>query len=375
MRFQILKQSSDARARTGLLHLPHGTVRTPVFMPVGTYGAVKAMTPEELVDLGYELILANTYHLHLRPTSEVVASLGGLHRFMHWERPILTDSGGFQVFSLSKLRKLTEEGVEFASPLDGSRDFLSPERAVEIQRNLGADIIMVLDECTPHPVSEEEARVSMERTVRWAGRSCEAWTHRDEQSLFGIVQGSVYDSLRAECAGRLAELDLPGYAIGGLSVGEPKEDMLRAIETSIAHLPSDRPRYAMGVGTPWDFLECVERGVDMFDCVMPTRVARNGKAFVTGGQRNIRNARYREDPLPIDPACDCYACRHYSRGYLRHLHQSGEILCARLLTTHNLHVFQRCIEAIRAAVESDGLGELRAQWRAEEAAFKESEPG
>ncbi|MBN1865901.1 tRNA guanosine(34) transglycosylase Tgt [Candidatus Sumerlaeota bacterium] len=373
MRFEPLHRTHDSAARTGVLRLPHGDVRTPAFMPVGTYAAVKAMSPEELLEIGFEIVLANTYHLHLRPGDETIRDLGGLHRFMHWERPILTDSGGFQVFSLSGLRRLTDDGVEFASPLDGAKIFLTPEKAVEIQNRLGADVIMALDECTPFPCEFAPARRSMELTLGWAERSKRAHTRTDEQALFGIVQGSVYPELRAECARRLVDIDLPGYAIGGLSVGEPKQAMLEALDVVAPLLPADRPRYAMGVGTPWDFLECVERGIDLFDCVMPTRVARNGRAYVRGGTRNIRNARYTRDPRPLDETCECPTCRNYSRAYLRHLHQAGEILSARLLTYHNLHFFQDCIVRIRRAVEAGSLSLLRAEWTREEATFRELE--
>jgi len=374
MKFEVLSAAARGPARTGRLILPHGEVLTPAFMPVGTRGAVKAMTSEEIERLGFQMVLANTYHLFLRPGDEVVRDLGGLHKFMHWNRPILTDSGGYQVFSLSSLRRMNEDGVEFASPIDGSRSFISPERAVAIQENLGADIIMAFDECTPYPCDAGRARDSMELTLRWAERCKKAQTRAGEQALFGIVQGSVYPELRAECARRLVETDFPGYAVGGLSVGEPKEDMLAALEASVRELPPGRPRYAMGVGTPEDFLECVERGVDLFDCVMPTRVARNGRAYVRGGQRNIRNARYTRDGRALDETCACETCRNYSRGYLRHLHQAGEILAARLLTLHNLHFFQQCILEIRRAVESDSLGALRARRAEEKARFQSQEP-
>ncbi|NQU43100.1 tRNA guanosine(34) transglycosylase Tgt [bacterium] len=374
MHFQTHHRSSKCPARTGLLTLPHGPVATPAFMPVGTRAAVKAMTMPEIESLGFEMVLSNTYHLFLRPGDEIIRNLGGLHKFMNWNRPILTDSGGYQVFSLADLRRLTEEGVEFASPIDGARHFISPEKAIEIQQNLGADIIMAFDECTPYPCEIEQARKSMELTLRWADRSRNAWTRREDQSLFGIVQGSVYPELRAECARRLVDMDLPGYAIGGLSVGEPKDLMYLGLEAAIAELPVDKPRYAMGVGTPLDFLESVRRGVDLFDCVMPTRVARNGRAYVRGGQRNIRNARYKTDPRPLDETCPCETCRNYSRAYLRHVNQIGEILAARLLTLHNLHFFQQCILDIRKAVETDSLDELDTRWKQEAQEFdRESE--
>jgi queuine tRNA-ribosyltransferase len=360
-------------ARTGLLEVAHGAVATPAFMPVGTHATVKAMTSEEIEAMGYEMILANTYHLHLRPGDDVVRELGGLHKFMNWHRPILTDSGGYQVFSLSSLRRLSEKGVEFRSPIDGARCFLSPESAIAIQENLGADIIMVLDECTPYPCDAARARESMELTLRWAERCKRAQKRPGDQALFGIVQGSVYPELRAESARRVTELDFAGYAVGGLSVGESKEEMYPSLEAALAQLPLDRPRYALGVGTPEDFLECVARGVDLFDCVMPTRVARNGRAYVRGGQRNIRNGRYARDPRPLDESCACAACRCYSRAYLRHLHQAGEILAARLLTHHNLHFFQQCVVEIRRAVDADSLDGLRRQWLDEKTAFEQAE--
>jgi queuine tRNA-ribosyltransferase len=370
MHFEVLKKHPNSPARTGLLTLPHGTVRTPAFMPVGTRGTVKAMTTDEVESMGYEMILANTYHLFLRPGDEVVRKLGGLHKFMNWKRPILTDSGGYQVFSLTKLRKMSEEGVEFASPVDGSRSFLSPEKSISIQQNLGADIILVFDECTPYPCDHATAKRSMELTQRWSVRSKAAWTNREEQALFGIVQGSVYPDLREASAKFLTELDLPGYAIGGLSVGETKEELHLAIDTTVPLLPENKPRYALGVGTPEDFLECISRGIDLFDCVMPTRVARNGRAFVRGGQRNIRNARYKVDPRPLDPYCQCDTCRNYSRAYLRHLHQCGEILSARLLTLHNLFYFQNVMQQIRSAIEAGDLNALRAEWAAQTDEFR-----
>jgi queuine tRNA-ribosyltransferase len=373
LHFRVVHRATVSPARTGVLSLPHGDVRTPAFMPVGTRATVKAMAPEEVAAIGYDIVLANTLHLHLRPGDDVVRDLGGLHKFMNWPHPILTDSGGYQVFSLSDLRHIREEGVEFASPLDGSRHFISPEKAIAIQENLGADIIMAFDECTPYPCEHAAARRSMEMTLRWAERCRAAQTRPAEQALFGIVQGSVYDDLRQESARRLVEMDFPGYAIGGLSVGEKKEEMLGALDVALTELPADRPRYAMGVGTPEDFLACVERGIDMFDCVMPTRVARNGRAFVRGGQRNIRNARYTRDPRPLDATCPCAACRSYSRGYLRHLHLASEILAARLITLHNLTFFHTCMEELRQAIEADALPALRVRWEAERLAFAQAE--
>ena len=373
MQFTIDHQTATGPARTGRLELAHGVVRTPAFMPVGTQATVKAMTADEVAGIGYEMILANTYHLHLRPGDELIRDLGGLHGFMNWDKPILTDSGGYQVFSLTELRKLTEEGVEFASPYDGSRRMISPERSIEIQQNLGADIIMAFDECTPYPCEIDRARQSMELTLRWAQRSKDAWARREEQALFGIVQGSVYRDLRVECAQRLVEMDFPGYAVGGLSVGEPKPEMMLGLEAALSALPTDRPRYAMGVGTPQDFLDCIERGVDLFDCVMPTRVARNGRAFVPGGHLNVRNARFATDPRPLDETCDCPTCRKHSRAYIRHLHRVGEILAARLLTMHNLSFFYRVMERIRHAIETDSLPQLRQEMAEEQNAFDNSD--
>jgi queuine tRNA-ribosyltransferase len=361
-------QGSDGAARRGRLRFMRGSVETPAFMPVGTYGTVKAMTPEELVEGGAEIVLGNTFHLWLRPGLEVIGAHGGLHRFMHWERPILTDSGGFQVFSLAKLRKLTEAGVRFRSPVDGAEVFLSPEESMRIQRVLGADIAMQFDECTPYPASEREARESMELSLRWAGRSRDAYYDSaggpPPGVLFGIVQGGMYRALReASCAG-LAELGLPGHAIGGLAVGEPEEERLRVLEETVPWLPTDRPRYLMGVGRPEDLVESVARGIDMFDCVMPTRHARNGHLFTRTGVLNIRNACHTADPGPVDAACTCYTCRHYSRAYLRHLDRAGEILGSRLNTIHNLHFYQALMTAVREAIASGRFAEFRRDFHA-----------
>ncbi|HRP34577.1 MAG TPA: tRNA guanosine(34) transglycosylase Tgt, partial [Gammaproteobacteria bacterium] len=327
-------------------------------MPVGTYGTVKAMTPEELEGLGARIILGNTFHLMLRPGEQVVAAHGGLHGFMHWERPILTDSGGFQVWSLAQLRKITEEGVRFASPVDGSPVFLGPERSMEIQRALGADIVMVFDECTPHPATEQQARESMELSLRWAARCREA--HGDNPAaLFGIVQGGMLPALRRESLAGLLELGFDGYALGGLSVGESAEEREAVIEAVEPAMPVDRPRYLMGVGTPEDLVESVARGIDMFDCVMPTRHARNGYLFTRRGTLRIRNARHREDTGPIDPECACYTCRHYSRAYLKHLARCNEILGARLNTIHNLHFYLDLMAQMRSAIEAGRF----AAWR------------
>ncbi len=370
MQFEVLYKSSNSAARLGRLHLAHGTVETPVFMPVGTRAAVKAMTWQQVHSMGYEMVLANTFHLHLRPGDERVRDIGGLHHFMGWSKPILTDSGGYQVFSLSDLREISEKGVHFASPVDGQRLFIGPEEAIRIQQNLGADIIMAFDECTPYPCEFRAARDSMEMTLRWAERCKTAHGKRSEQSLFGIVQGSVFADLRKASARQTVQIGFPGYAIGGLSVGEPKDLMYTGLEAALAELPTDRPRYAMGVGTPWDFLDCVERGVDMFDCVMPTRVARNGRVYVRGGKMNIRNARYADDIRPLDEYCQCEACQNHSRAYLRHLHQVGEIAAAQLLTIHNLHFFKDCMDEIRKAVRQSNLADLRAIWHEREKRFK-----
>jgi queuine tRNA-ribosyltransferase len=333
--------------------LPRGAIDTPAFMPVGTYGTVKAVTPEELRELGAQIVLGNTFHLMLRPGAELIQSLGGLHRFMHWDGPILTDSGGFQVFSLGAMRKIGEEGVHFRSPIDGSPVFLSPERAIEVQQQLGADIVMIFDDCTPYPATEEQARQSMELSLRWAAR-CRA-SHTSGGQLFGIVQGGVYPHLRENSLQGLLELGFDGYAIGGLSVGEPREEMLAVLDRLAPLLPVDQPRYLMGVGTPEDLVECVRRGLDMFDCVMPTRNARNGHLFTRTGVIRIRNARYRSDPLPLDEACACYTCRHYSRAYLHHLDKCQEILGARLNTLHNLHYYQWLMNELRYAIEAGRL--------------------
>lgn len=359
-RFTITHKAPSSRARIGMLETPHGLVQTPVFTPVGTKATVKAMTPEELLELGAELLLANTFHLSLRPGAEVIYQLGGLHKFMHWDHPLLTDSGGFQIFSLSALNKIDEDGVTFKSPLDGSLHRLTPEKAVEIQNLLGADIIMVLDECIPYPCEIDYARYSTQLTLNWARRS-QAAHKNPAQALFGIVQGSVYPELRIESARETAALDFPGYAIGGLSVGEPKPLMYEMLNLSVNHLPEDKPRYLMGVGTPQDFIAAVDHGVDMFDCVIPTRNARNGKLYTSGGTINIKNAAYAADAGPVDPHCSCYTCRHYSRAYLRHLFLSKEILAARLNTVHNLAFFLSLIRQIRQAIRTNSWDAFKSQ--------------
>jgi queuine tRNA-ribosyltransferase len=352
---------TDGAARRGRLIFTRGTVETPVFMPVGTYGTVKAMTAEELVDLGAEIVLGNTFHLWLRPGLEVIEAHAGLHRFMHWERPILTDSGGFQVFSLAKMRKLAEEGVTFRSPVDGSQVFLSPEVSMHIQRVLRSDVAMQFDECTPYPATEAEARASMELSLRWARRSRDAYYGEADAPgvLFGIVQGGMHRSLREASWEGLAQLDLPGHAVGGLAVGEPEDERLRVLEETVPLMSTDRPRYLMGVGRPEDIVEAVARGIDMFDCVMPTRHARNGHLFTSFGVLNIRNARHVSDTAPIEEGCGCYACRHYSRAYLRHLDKTGEILGSRLNTIHNLFYYQRLMREMRDAIARGQFAEFR----------------
>ncbi|MCL4516929.1 MAG: tRNA guanosine(34) transglycosylase Tgt [Firmicutes bacterium] len=362
--FEVLRTSGRTRARLGRLHTPHGDVETPVFMPVGTQATVKAMTSEELVSIGAQIILSNTYHLYLRPGQELIARAGGLHKFMHWDRPILTDSGGFQVFSLGDLRKITEDGVTFRSHLDGSEHFLGPERAVEIQEALGSDIIMAFDECIPYPSEYDYTEGSTRRTTRWARRCKEAHARRD-QALFGIVQGGFYRPLREMSARDLVEMDLPGYAIGGLSVGEPSETMYEVLDYTVPLLPENKPRYLMGVGSQDYLLEGVARGVDMFDCVLPTRIARNGTVFTGNGRLIVRDAAYAADFGPLDPECGCYTCRNYTRAYLRHLFKANEILGLRLATLHNLHHLLAFMGEIRSALREGRFEEYYAQKRAE----------
>ena len=352
MKFERL--AGDGRARRGRLTFERGPVETPAFMPVGTYGTVKGMTPEELRGIGAEMILGNTFHLMLRPGTEVIRAHGDLHDFMHWNGPILTDSGGFQVWSLAELRKLTEDGVTFASPVDGSRIFMGPEESMQVQRDLGSDVVMIFDECTAYPATHDEARVSMERSLRWAERS-KAAHERNAAALFGIVQGGMHDDLRVRSAEGLQAIGFDGYAIGGLSVGEPETERLAVLDSTCPVLPDDRPRYLMGVGRPEDLVRSVQRGVDMFDCVMPTRNARNGHLFTRTGDVKIRNSRYTADTQPIDPQCDCYTCRNYSRAYIKHLHRCNEIQGARLATIHNLYFYQWIMREMRAAIEDQRL--------------------
>jgi queuine tRNA-ribosyltransferase len=357
MKYDLL--ATDGRARRGRLTFARGTVETPAFMPVGTYGTVKGMTPEEVDATGAQILLGNTFHLWLRPGQEVIKEHGDLHDFMNWKGPILTDSGGFQVFSLGEMRKIKEEGVYFRSPVNGSKVFLSPEVSMDIQHDLGSDIVMIFDECTPYPATEEEAELSMQLSLRWAKRSRERFDAlQNPNALFGIIQGGCYEHLRDISLEGLTKIGFDGYAIGGLAVGEPKEEMHRILEHITPKIPTDKPRYLMGVGKPEDLVEGVRRGVDMFDCVMPTRNARNGHLFTTDGVIKIRNAKHRHDTSPLDAECDCYTCRNYSRGYLHHLDKCGEILGARLNTIHNLHYYQRLMKGLRDAIAQGTLEEF-----------------
>ena len=363
--------STDGHARRGTLKLNHGSVETPVFMPVGTYGTVKAMAPAELQEIGAQIVLGNTFHLWLRPGLEVIAAHGGLHRFMGWQHPILTDSGGFQVWSLGELRKISEEGVRFASPVNGDRLFLTPEESMRIQRTLNSDVAMIFDECTPYEIdgraaTETEARDSMELSLRWARRSRDEFDRLENpNALFGIIQGGMYETLRDASLAGLTDIGFPGYAIGGLSVGEPKADMFRILDYIAPRLPADKPRYLMGVGTPEDLVAGVAAGVDMFDCVMPTRNARNGHLFTRFGDIRLKNARYKADTRPLDETCGCYTCRTFSRAYLHHLHKLGEILGARLNTIHNLYYYQALMRAMRTAITAGKMSEFRARFASE----------
>ncbi len=373
--FHVAKYDLTTHARAGVIHTPHGKVETPVFMPVGTQATVKCMSPEELVECGAQIILCNTYHLYLRPGERIVKAAGGLQKFMHWDKPILTDSGGYQVFSLSNLRKIKEEGVEFKSHLDGSTHFLTPEKAIQIQTDLGSDIIMSLDECVPYPSEKDYVFRSMELTTRWAKRCKDEWLRLKEQqksfialsllrsftdsALFGICQGGMYPDLRAESAKQLVDLDFPGYSIGGLSVGETIPMMLEMLDATIEHLPKNKPRYFMGLGSPEEIFECIERGVDMFDCVLPTRNARNGTVFTNHGRLVVRNGLYSEDFRPMDEECDCYACKHYTRAYIRHLIWAGEILGFRLCSLHNLYFLLKLVHNIRKAILADNFSQCK----------------
>lgn len=367
MSLEFILKKTSGKARRGEMKLNHGVVQTPIFMPVGTYGTVKAMAPNELNEIGSQIILGNTFHLWLRPGLDVIEKHGGLHRFMGWDKPILTDSGGFQVFSLKGLRKITEEGVKFASPINGDKLFLTPEVSMQIQKVLNSDIVMVFDECTPYkindrPATEAEAAKSMRMSLRWAKRSKDEFERLgNPNALFGIVQGGMYEHLREESLQGLKEIGFHGYAIGGLSVGEPKEEMHRIMDKIVWQLPADKPRYLMGVGTPEDLVEGVSQGIDMFDCVMPTRNARNGWLFTRYGDIKIRNSKYKDDLRPLDPTCDCYACKHFTRAYLHHLQKVNEILGARLNTIHNLHYYLHLMQEMRDALDEDRFE----QWREE----------
>ena len=360
--YELLKEDTRTRARRGRIHTPHGTIETPVFMPVGTAATVKAMRPEDVKETGAEIILSNTYHLYLRPGHDIVKEAGGLHKFMNWDKPILTDSGGFQVFSLGPMRKITEEGVKFKSHIDGSSHMLTPEKSMEIQNALGSDIMMAFDECAPWPADHAYVKQSLERTTRWLKRCKEYHKDIERQSLFGIMQGGMYKDLRYQSAQEIVELDLPGYAIGGLSVGEPREIMYEVLDYATDYLPKNKARYVMGVGTPDHLFEGVERGVDMFDCVLPTRIARNGTAMTSTGRISIKNKKFERDFTPLDHECDCYVCRNYSRAYLRHLFKANEILSSMLLSHHNIHFLVNTMKKIRQSIEEDRFVEFKREF-------------
>ena len=360
---ELLHECKQPGARRGIGHTPHGDIQTPIFMPVGTQATVKSLTPEELKeDVKAQIILSNTYHLYLRPGHKIVEEAGGLHKFMNWDRPILTDCGGFQVFSLSDLRKITEEGVEFKSHLDGSKHMFTPEKVMEIENSLGADIIMSFDECCPYPSTYEYTKESMERTTRWAKRCIKAHKRPEEQGLFGIIQGGFYKDLREKSAKDLIELDLPGYAIGGISVGEPKEEFIEILKYTAPLMPKDKPRYLMGVGSPDYLIESAMAGIDMCDCVLPTRIARNGTAMTSHGKVVVRNATYERDWGPLDSECDCYTCKNYTRAYIRHLVKANEILGVRLLSIHNLRFLTKLMERVRIEIENDNLGTFKKEF-------------
>ena len=370
--FKILHQDLSSEARLGRLETAHGVIETPIFMPVGTQGTVKSVSPDELINLGAQIILGNTYHLFVRPGTETIKKLGGLHSFMNWQKPILTDSGGFQVWSLAKMRKITEEGVEFQNHLDGAKTFIGPETSMEIQSVLGSDIAMLFDECPPYPCDEEYASKSNQMTLRWAER-CKEWITKNEplaggssqkQLHFGIVQGSIYSELREESAKGLVDIGFDGYAVGGVSVGEPETEMIRAVENSVPFLPNDKPRYAMGLGTPSQMLEMIARGIDMFDCVLPTRVARTGTVYTTNGTLNLKNNKFLDDDQPIEEGCECYTCKKgFSRGYIRHLLKSGEILGVRLTTLCNLHFYLNLMNQAREAIRNNSFEDLRQKYQ------------
>lgn len=361
--YELIHTCAQSGARLGVLHTPHGDIQTPIYMPVGTAAVVKAMTSREMEEIGTQILLSNTYHLHLRPGEDLVAEAGGLHRFMDWHKPILTDSGGFQVFSLAGIRTIAEEGVTFQSHLDGSRQFIGPETSMDIQQKLGADIAMAFDVCSPYPCDYDTAKANMERTHRWAQR-CKDYHTREDQALFGIVQGAFYKDLRIESAKTLSDMDFIGYGIGGLSVGEPKPIMYEMLEEMMPYMPAHKPRYLMGVGTPDCLIEGVLRGIDMFDCVLATRIARNGTALTSAGRLVVRNAQYARDFGPIDPECDCYACTHFSRAYVRHLIKAGEITGGRLLSIHNLRFLIRLMERVREAIAEDRFLDFRKEFYA-----------
>lgn len=356
--YQLIHKEKNTAARIGKITTSHGEIETPIFMPVGTQATVKAMTPEELKEIGSQIILSNTYHLYLRPGSKLIAEAGGLHKFMHWDGPILTDSGGFQVFSLSDLNEITEKGVHFQSHIDGSKHFISPEKSMEIQMDLGSDIVMAFDECPPYPAEYDYVARSLEMTLRWAKRSKKAMTN-DKQALFGIIQGGVFEDLREASVQAMVDIGFPGYALGGLSVGEKNEQMYQVLEYTVPLMPDDKPRYLMGVGTPEDLIEGVMRGIDMFDCVLPTRIARHGAVFTSEGRITVRNAVYKKDFTPLDHQCDCYVCQNYTRGYIRHLIKRNEILGARLTTYHNLYFLLDLMKKVRKSISKDEVIKFR----------------
>jgi queuine tRNA-ribosyltransferase len=359
--FELLKEDKNSEARLGVIKTNHGSIDTPIFMPVGTQATVKAMTSRELKEINSQIILANTYHLYLRPGDELIKNAGGLHKFMNWDKPILTDSGGFQVFSLSDLREIKEEGVYFSSHLDGSKHFISPEKSMQIQKNLGSDIVMAFDECPPYPAERKYVENSLERTIRWAER-CQKEMEGSNQALFGIIQGGVYPELRKRSVEEMQKFNFPGYSIGGLSVGEPKEEMYKMLKYTTPIMPRNKPRYLMGVGTPEDLIEGIYHGIDMFDCVMPTRIARHGQVFTHRGRMTVRNAKYKDDFTPLDKNCDCHVCQNYSRAYIRHLIKRNEILGVRLTTYHNLYYMLNFSEEIRKSIANDNFINFREEF-------------
>ncbi len=362
IKYELIKECSQTKARLGRVHTPHGSFDTPMFMPVGTKATVKAMTPEELTDIGSQIILSNTYHLYLRPGHELIEEAGGLHKFMNWDKPILTDSGGFQVFSLGGLRSIEEQGVEFKSHIDGSKHLITPEKSIEIQNSLGSDIMMAFDECVSYPSGWDYTKNSLERTTRWAKRCKDANKHPETQGIFGIIQGGMYKDLREQSARQIVDLDFPGYAIGGLSVGEPADLLFEVLNYTTPFMPKDKPRYFMGAGSPDYLIELAIRGIDMADCVLPTRIARNGAVLTSRGRVTIKNAKHKKDFTALDPECDCYTCKNYSTAYIRHLFNVDEILGARLATIHNLHFLLKLMENVRQAIKDDRLLEFRSDF-------------